>query len=442
MSVSRQRKYENLPASGNIILGAGMSGLALGAVSGLPVYEAAAGPGGICSSYYLKPGTAKRLPRAPEDGNSYRFEYGGGHWIFGASPAVLRFVRSLTPLKSYKRRSGVYFSRQDLYVPYPLQGHLGCLNKELAAKASQELAASAAGDPETLADWIKSSFGRTLTKLFFGPFHERYTAGLWRSIAPQDAYKSPAATGKAARAKASSAGYNAGFFYPAEGLNVLSGRLAESCRIFYGKKAVRLDVRKRSVGFADGSHTRYERLISTLPLNRMIELTGLRTGSPADPYTSVLVLNIGAARGPRTPDAHWLYIPDSRAGFHRIGFYSNVDGSFLPAPFRAGGERTGIYVERAYPGGARPSENEIGVYSRKVVRELQEWGFIGKVEALDATWIDVAYTWSRPGSKWRSRAIKALEEKGIYQIGRYGRWAFQGIADSIRDGLIAGKTFR
>ncbi len=78
MSVSRQRKYENLPASGNIILGAGMSGLALGAVSGLPVYEAAAGPGGICSSYYLKPGTAKRLPRAPEDGNSYRFEYGGG----------------------------------------------------------------------------------------------------------------------------------------------------------------------------------------------------------------------------------------------------------------------------------------------------------------------------------------------------------------------------
>jgi hypothetical protein len=33
-----------------------------------------------------------------------------------------------------------------------------------------------------------------------------------------------------------------------------------------------------------------------------------------------------------------------------------------------------------------------------------------------------------------------LEDKGIYQIGRYGRWRFQGIADSIRDGLVAGSS--
>ena len=32
----------------------------------------------------------------------------------------------------------------------------------------------------------------------------------------------------------------------------------------------------------------------------------------------------------------------------------------------------------------------------------------------------------------------ALEAHGIYQVGRYGRWAFQGIADSIRDGFIVG----
>ena len=35
-----------------------------------------------------------------------------------------------------------------------------------------------------------------------------------------------------------------------------------------------------------------------------------------------------------------------------------------------------------------------------------------------------------------------LEDKGIYQIGRYGRWRFQGIADSIRDGFVAGSSFR
>jgi hypothetical protein len=38
--------------------------------------------------------------------------------------------------------------------------------------------------------------------------------------------------------------------------------------------------------------------------------------------------------------------------------------------------------------------------------------------------------------------MRVLEDKGIYQIGRYGRWRFQGIADSIRDGFVAGSSFR
>jgi protoporphyrinogen oxidase len=58
-----------------LILGAGMTGLAAGLVSGLPVVEAAAGPGGICSSYYRNPGTGS--PEA--EAESYRFEIGGGH---------------------------------------------------------------------------------------------------------------------------------------------------------------------------------------------------------------------------------------------------------------------------------------------------------------------------------------------------------------------------
>jgi len=39
-----------------MILGAGMTGLAAGRASGFPVYEAEETPGGICSSYYVRPG--------------------------------------------------------------------------------------------------------------------------------------------------------------------------------------------------------------------------------------------------------------------------------------------------------------------------------------------------------------------------------------------------
>jgi hypothetical protein len=204
---------------------------------------------------------------------------------------------------------------------------------------------------------------------------------------------------------------------------------------------VRIDPHKKELAFADGSGANYEQLISTLPLNRMLDLTGLNADEPADPFTSVLVLNIGGVRGPKCPSDHWLYNPDTKSGFHRVGFYSNVDVSFLPRSAQSDSNRVSIYVERAYMGGQRPTEPEVAIYQKAVERELQEWGFIGGVEANDPTWIDVAYTWARPGSRWRTVAMCRLEEHDIFPAGRYGRWIFQGIADSVRDGFIIGGSF-
>lgn len=173
------------------ILGAGITGLAAGLVSGLPIYEAAHTPGGICSSYYTRPNSREQLPTAPTDGEAYHFELGGGHWIFGGDPAVLQFIRMLTPIKSYQRRSAVFFAKQNLYVPYPLQNHLGHLGPELAARALHEMLTTPKASPTTMADALSQDFGPTLTEYFFGPFHHLYTAGLWTKIAPQDGYKSP-----------------------------------------------------------------------------------------------------------------------------------------------------------------------------------------------------------------------------------------------------------
>ena len=73
---------------------------------------------------------------------------------------------------------------------------------------------------------------------------------------------------------------------------------------------------------------------------------------------------------------------------------------------------------------------------------MKNWGYIKEVEVVDPTWINVAYTWSLPNSNWREKAMKVLEENDIYPIGRYGRWIFQGIADSIRDGFFVGSSFK
>jgi hypothetical protein len=90
----------------------------------------------------------------------------------------------------------------------------------------------------------------------------------------------------------------------------------------------------------------------------------------------------------------------------------------------------------------RPTGTEVERYAADVVKELQDWGYIGEAEVVDPTWIDVAYTWAWPNSRWKQQAMQELEKHGIYQVGRYARWIFQGIADSIRDGFFAGSSLR
>ncbi|HEX4132686.1 MAG TPA: FAD-dependent oxidoreductase [Pirellulales bacterium] len=422
------------------ILGGGMTGLAAGYASGAPVYEAAPEPGGICSSYYVRPGSTERLAQAPSDGEAYRFEIGGGHWIFGGDPVVLDLIRSFVPVKSYARVSSVFFHDTRRFVPYPLQNNLRFLPPAVAQAALTELVAPRQSF-RTMKEWLRASFGPTLCELFFNPFHELYTAGMYERIAPQDAYKSPINLGEViagAFDAAKPVGYNTTYIYPEPGLNMLASRLGAGCDVRYGKRAVTIDAKAREVHFADGTSAGYEKLISTLPLHETMAMAEFTVDAEPDPYTSVLVLNIGAVRGPECPADHWLYNAGTASGFHRVGFYSNVDTHFLPRSARAENNRVSIYVERAFPGGKRPSAAEARDYSSAVVSELQRWGFIAEAEVVDPTWIDVAYTWSWPGSRWVPSAMRALQAENIFPVGRYARWTFQGIADSLRDGLFAG----
>ena len=427
-----------------MIIGGGVSGLAAGMASGLPVYEAADSPGGICCSYYLRPGDSRRMSEAPDDGEAYRFEIGGGHWIFGGDSKILGFIDRVSPMKRYGRISAVYFREDDLYVDYPIQNNLRFLGPDFARKSLIEMS-RAPGPFHTMKDWQLQYFGKSLCEKFFFPFHELYTASMYQSIAPQDAYKSPVNLALAIQGafdQADSVGYNVTFGYPIDGLNRLSQKMAARCDIRYGSRVTRIDPVEKIVVFSDGQQVRYEHLLCTLPLNKTMEMAGLSVDARPDPYTSVLVLNIGAKKGPKCPPHHWLYNPDTKSRFHRVGFYSSVDRSFIPRSARGQDNAVSIYVETAYPGGQKPDAAEIDRHSRAVVEELADWGYITDAEIVDPTWIDVAYTWEWPGSRWKSQALRRLEEHNICMFGRYGNWVFQGIADSIRDGFYVGASFR
>ncbi len=90
--------------------------------------EAAADPGGICSSYYVRPGTTARLARRPDDGDAYRFEIGGGHWIFGGDPSVLALLDRHSPLIAHERRAAVHLAASGATLAYPFQDHVADLD--------------------------------------------------------------------------------------------------------------------------------------------------------------------------------------------------------------------------------------------------------------------------------------------------------------------------
>ena len=200
---------------------------------------------------------------------THHFEIGGGHWIFGGDPAVVRLIDDLAPCKTSRRISSVYFHESELSVPYPLQNNLRHLAPEVIDRALVEMAERREG-MRTMQEWLHTSFGPTLCDLFFDPFHELYTAGLYDRVQPQDAYKSPVdlrLVREGAVGTAPPVGYNVTFLYPDAVLDTLARQLAANADIRYGKRAVGIDLDERAVRFADGSVVPYRRLISTLPLN-------------------------------------------------------------------------------------------------------------------------------------------------------------------------------
>jgi len=368
------KKKEN-----NIILGAGITGLAAGFKTGYPIYEASAMPGGICRSYYR---------------GGYRFENGGGHWIFGEGKPI-DFISEFVTLKKYKRNASVIIEEK---IPYPIQNYF-----EIEEEAKHG----------TLKGWLRGRFGNDLCRLFFYPFNKKYTDGLFDMVVQDDIGKSPIPR---------MPGYNDCFYYPAEGLDNLVAKLALKCDIKFRKKAVDVNLKEKIVLFSDGDSVKYDRLISTIPLKELLRLTG--QNSPSLLYTSVNVLNVGGRRGRKCPDEHWLYIPQKDARFHRIGIYTNVDQSFSYIK-----DGVSFYVETAYTG---QDENPEPFLEGLAYLKEKQW--LAESDVFDENWIKYAYTWMK-NKLDREKYIAYLKEYGIFSIGRYGKWKFQGMAESINDGL-------
>lgn len=370
----------------NMVIGSGFAGMAAGIKLNCPIYEMTNKAGGICQDYV-------------KDG--FTFSNGGPHWLFGKDIG-LEYIKTLVEVKEYERNAGVYYNHT---FPYPFQ---------------QEMQKS----PEILGNSFKNDlwnrFGTEQCNMFFFPFNEKYTAGMMDKILPQDAYKSPTKGN----------GWVSTFCDPVGGLSTLVGKMASQCDIKYNKEAVSIDTENKIVRFKGDwkdlhNVEKYDRLISTIPLPHLMRLCGQEVDLP---YTSVLVINIGAEPDINFPKEHWLYIPFCKSGFHRVAFYTNVDK--LKAPEG----KIGLSVEVAFKD--MHTSHWFQEKALEIIEELKSWKWIK--DNYETVWsIDIvpcAYTWEY-NREDVPNAIQWLKERDIISTGRYGKHKFQGLTQSIEDGF-------
>jgi UDP-galactopyranose mutase len=239
-------------------------------------------------------------------------------------------------------------------------------------------------------------------------------------------------------------GPNARFGYPLRGgfqalmdgfLPHLKGELQLQTRV------VSVSPVRHTATLDDGTTVRYDHLISTMPLPKLVALTGdeapadVREAAAALRHVSVRCVNIGVNRENVT-DKHWIYYPEDTV-FHRIF----VQGNASPECNPPGG--FGFTCEITYSP-SKPLPCEGAALIRRCIDDAIAVGFIrADDEILAANEVDlpiayVVYDHDRAENVERIR--KWLDAHDVILAGRYSEWEYYNSDHAFIAGMKAARA--
>lgn len=431
-----------------LIVGAGLAGLSTAYhLSGVPyrLYEREQEVGGLCRSY-------------KKDG--FTFDY-TGHLLHFRQAEIKALVEKLLAgkLQKHARQSFIYSHRT--YTEYPFQVNTFGLPPEVVRECLMGFIATLtnqqAGPPpqdRSFKEWILDNLGEGMAKHFMVPFNEKlWQVSLdeltsdWVSwLVPKPELKD--VVNGALGIKDKAFGYNPSFLYPASGgINVLPESFVPGIDdVTHGAELVEVDTKRRCAVFRDHvrggtREERYESLVSTIPIPELVRRcpdfpAPLKDAAASLRWVSVYNINLGIGRE-QVSDKHWIYFPEVEYPFYRAGFPMN----FSPSLGRSG--CSSMYVEMSHkPNEHQSAEQLIG----RVRAGLERAGILRPDDELvvsDVKDLHYAYVYF---DRHRAQAVPAilaeLERRGIYSVGRYGRWEHTSMEDAIGQGKQVAERLR
>lgn len=418
-----------------LIVGAGVSGLATGAAltqSGDDDYlilEADGAIGGYC----------KTVRQA-----GFTWDY-SGHFFHFRHPEIESWLRahmSGQPIRSVEKRA--FIAYKGRLIDFPFQKNIHQLDKDEFIECIHDLYfAQAAGAHPTAESNFKqllyARLGRSICEKFLVPYNEKVYATDLSQLDPEAMGRffphADLAEIMSNFKVANNASYNSTFIYPEGGAIEFVKALAGAVRrngISLNEPLLGVD-REQRVARTPTREIEFERLVSSAPFNRLLDIVA----QPHDPavwsWNKVLVYNLGFDRkGPR--DVHWIYYPDPNCVFYRVGFYDNIFD----------GDRLSTYIEIGLPVDSHVDQAFLDATRDRVLQDMRRQGIIDahRLVAEHNVVMDPAYVHlTKESINEQVRLSSILRTQGIHSIGRYGGWTYCSIEDNIVEAraLVASK---
>ncbi|HEX7669112.1 MAG TPA: FAD-dependent oxidoreductase [Polyangiaceae bacterium] len=419
-----------------LIVGAGISGLATAAAldgRDYLVLEGDAEIGGYCKTVHKE---------------GFVWDY-SGHFFHFKHPEIEAWLRVRMEgqrVRVVEKRSFVSYAGRKIDFPFQKNIHqlpqaefIECLHDLYFARARGALTGPAEDTPapETnFKEMLYGRFGRSIAEKFLIPYNEKLYAcdlGTLDRDAMGRFFPHADLTDIIRNMRApDNRSYNSTFTYPEGGAFEYVRALASAVRadrIATGEPLLGLDLERR-VARTPRREIRFERVVSSVPFNRLLSLAGLEHDASVFTWNKVLVFNLGFDRkGPR--DVHWIYYPNPELSFYRVGFYDNI--------FDA--DRLSLYVELGF---ARDATVDVGAARARVLADLEREGVTAghRLVAEHSVVMDPAYVHiTQQSLSEHARLAGVLRQSGVHSIGRYGGWTYCSIEDNIVEARALVKSF-
>lgn len=303
----------------DLIIGAGISGLSYAYFCGHKDYmivDKDLSIGGYCK-------TIKR--------NNFVWDYSGHFFHFQNQEIEKLLTSDMSNGDFVEVIKQTFIKYNDSLIDYPFQKNIHQLPKEEFIDCLYDLFNNDNSEYCNFKEMLYAKFGKSIAEKFLIPYNSKLYACDLNSLDKEAMGRFFPYVPKEDIIKNfrgfDNSSYNSSFIYPIGGaieyINAIYNKLSKN-NVILGKEVVSINRIDKTLMLSDGQMMHYDRLISTIPFPQLLELASIKYSHQVYSWNQVLVFNLGFNKKGKDTKSHWLYFPESKYCFYRVGFYDNI----------------------------------------------------------------------------------------------------------------------